>query len=104
MSSFFASFIFKDSYTDGKDYENPVKYYITSNTLKSSSYTFRQDAYLFKDVTFKTDRGIILPDEIQQDYEQLDTILSGSTAELNTETFTNVIVGLTNLKDFYSRK
>jgi len=104
MSSFFASFIYKDSYIDGKDFENPVKYYITSNTLKSSSYTFRQDAYLFKDVSFNTDQGIILPDEIEKQYTQLDTILSGSTAESNTEVFTNVIIGLTNLKDFYSRK
>jgi len=104
MSSFFVSFIFKDSYIDGQDFENPVKYYITSNTLKSSAYTFRQDAYLFKDVTFKTDSGVILPDIFQQDYMQLDSISSGSTAESNTETFTNVIVGLTNLKDFYSRK
>jgi len=104
MTSFFVSFIYKDSYIDGKDFENPVKSYITSNTLKSSAYTFRQDAYLFKDVTFNTDQGFILPDEVVQDYSQLDTILSGSTAESQTEVFTNVIIGLTNLKDFYTRK
>ncbi len=104
MSSFFASFLYKDSFIDGKDYENPVKYYITSNTLKSSSYTFRQDAYLFKDITFKTDSGIILPNDHIENYTQLETISSGSTAEFNTVTFTNVIVGLTNLKDNYSRK
>lgn len=104
MSSFFVSFIYRDSYIDAKDFENPVKYYITSNTLKSSSYTFRQDAYLLKDITFKTDKGFILPDQESKEYTQLDNIQSGSTAESKTEIFTNVIVGLTNLKDFYSRK
>lgn len=104
MTSFFVSFFYRDAYIDAKDYENPVKYYITSNTLKSSAYTFRQDSYLFKDVTFSTDSGVILSDPHLQDYVQLDTISSGSTAEMTTDIFTNVIIGLNNLKDVYSRK
>lgn len=47
---------------------------------------------------------MILPDAKYQEYIQLDSISSGSTAELSTEIFTNVIVGLNNLKDIYNRK
>jgi hypothetical protein len=103
MASFFVSFIYKDSYVDSKDYENPVKYYVTSYTLKSSSYNFRQDAYLYKNISFTTDSGMIMPDFQNLDGLQLDYISSSNTADPKTEVFTNVIIGLNNIKGNYSR-
>ena len=103
MASFFVSFIYKDSYIDAKDFLKPVKYYVTSNTLKSSSYNFRQDAYIYKNLTFESDSGYILPDVQTNNHVQLDSISSTTTGDMNTEVFTNVIIGLTNIKTTYHR-
>jgi hypothetical protein len=103
MASFFVSFLYKDSYIDAKDFSNPVKYYVTSNTLRSSAYNFRQDAYLYKNVSFDTDAGFILPAVQSESHIQLDSISSSTTGDMNTQIFTNVIVGLTNIKATYNR-
>jgi hypothetical protein len=103
LASFFVSFLYKDSYIDAKDYSNPVKYYVTSNTLKSSSNNFRQDAYLYKNVSFCSDSGLILPDLQTTNHIQLDSILSSTSGDEKTEVFTNVIIGLTNIKINYQR-
>lgn len=103
LASFFVSFLYKDSYIDSKDFEDPVKYYLTSNTLKSSSNNFRQDAYLYKNVSFSSDSGLIMPDSKDSNHVQLDTIMSSTSGDTNTDVFTNVIVGLTNIKMNYHR-
>jgi hypothetical protein len=103
MASFFVSFIYKDSYITSKDFESPVKYYLTSNTLKSSSYNFRQDAYLYKNISFSTDSGSIMPNLQVIDELQLDYSSSSNTADPKTDVFTNVIIGLNSIKTNYNR-
>ncbi len=104
MANFFVNYMYRDSYVDGKNYNSPVNYYITSNTIKSSSYSYRREIIIYKHLGYHIDAGILLSgDDLIQEY-QVNWISPDSTPDINTKIFANILLGLSDIKDVYERR
>jgi hypothetical protein len=104
MANFFVSYMYRDSYVNGKNFDSPVNYYLTSNTIKSSSYSYRREIVIYKHLDYHTDAGLLLSgDDLIQEI-QVNSITPDSTPDVNTQIFTNILFGLSDIKDVYERR
>ncbi len=104
LKTFFVQFLYKDSFIDNQDLDDPVKYFITSNTLKSSSLAYRRDYFIYKNIDYNTDTGILLSEFVSSKHSALLPLTTDSVSDPETGIFTNVLFGLNNIKEVYDRK
>jgi len=107
FANMFIQFIASDYYFDSTNYEHPGQAYFKSTNIPITSNFYKRAYMYYHNVDYTTDKGILLQNELTQNYYQFDSykevIFFDKSAAFTPDTLAEVSLSVSVIKSQFNR-